>query len=110
MINVPHFFSDGAMFQADSQFTLSGVCNPGTGVICTVLDKSDKAVFSAEAVSDSEGKFSLCVKTEPASFDEYRISLVCGSEEKTIAGVLFGEVWLASGQSNMELQNAFIVG
>lgn len=110
MINVPHFFSDGALFQADSQFELSGVCNPVTGVVCTIFDKADTPVFSAETLSDAEGKFSLCVKTSPASFDEYKISLVCGNEEKTIAGVMFGEVWLASGQSNMELQNAFIVG
>lgn len=34
----------------------------------------------------------------------YTLKVTCGQEEKTFVNVAYGEVWLAGGQSNMELE------
>ncbi len=109
MITVSHFFSDNALFQADSVLTLSGNCVPNVKVTLKLLSATS-VISSAETISDSKGSFKVTVSTPKPSYDEYSLSLVCGDEEKTISHVLFGELWLASGQSNMEMANAQIIG
>ena len=111
MIEISHVFSDGALYQADSELTLWGLCEPYANVACKIYkDEAECHVSLSESRADADGRFSVTVNTPAPSFDEYKISLVCGFDEKIIQNVLFGEVWLASGQSNMELQNVFIVG
>lgn len=110
MITVPYFFSDNAIFQSSSVLTLNGKCEPDANVLLKIVDKDNTVLFSSVDVSNAYGAFSLTVKTPAPSFDEYTVVLECGAEKKIISNVLFGEVWLASGQSNMELQNSQILG
>lgn len=110
MITVPYFFSDNAIFQSSSVLTLNGKCEPDANVLLEIVDKNNTALFSSVDVANAYGAFSLTVKTPAPSFDEYTVVLECGAEKKSISNVLFGEVWLASGQSNMELQNSQILG
>jgi hypothetical protein len=57
----------------------------------------------AETVADAEGKWSLHIKTPKCSSGQW-IEVLSGREDDKIriSNVLVGEVWLASGQSNME--------
>src|SRR6187399_2136918 len=50
--------------------------------------------------ADSDGAFSCLLPPLPGG-GPYTLS-VAGSEQRVLEDVLFGEVWLASGQSNME--------
>ena len=52
--------------------------------------------------ADAEGFWILPVQTLPASYDAHSITISCKKEVKELTNILFGEVWLCSGQSNME--------
>ncbi len=56
-----------------------------------------------EAATDDEGRWNVAVATPAASYDTYSIKFEDGRADKTINGVLAGEVWFCSGQSNMEM-------
>ena len=40
---------------------------------------------------------------QPASFDPVNITATSGAATVTLANVLFGDVWVCSGQSNMQM-------
>ena len=65
-----------------------------------VVEASWKA--SAYAVTDSTGSWSLLLKTVKAG-GPYEITASDGDTSVTLHDVLLGEVWLCSGQSNMEM-------
>ena len=50
---------------------------------------------------DDRGRWSLQLPT-PARGERGAVELVCGDASQQLRDVLFGDVWLASGQSNME--------
>lgn len=50
----------------------------------------------------ADGRFLLTFEAPAGGYDEYEIRLFQNGElVQTLSGVVFGEVWLASGQSNM---------
>ena len=55
-----------------------------------------------KAKADAEGFWMLPVQTLAASYDAHTITISCKKEVKELKNILFGEVWLCSGQSNME--------
>ena len=97
-------FSDGALLLCDAVTDLYGVGDPGKAV-CAELIRNGKTVSSAEAVCGADGHFSVPVNGEAASFDEYSLLVTCGEESVTVNNVLFGELWLTAGQSNMAMPN-----
>ena len=52
--------------------------------------------------ADAEGFWTLPVETYAASFDPHTITITCKKEIAVLENVVFGEVWLCAGQSNME--------
>lgn len=55
-----------------------------------------------EATADSDGRWSVSVDTPGGSFRKHTITISDG-EPVTLKNVLVGEVWLAAGQSNMQM-------
>ncbi len=108
MFTLQKIFTDGALFQADASLIIHGKAGADAEITGKIFRESG-LVSSASTVADSDGSFSLELKTPSASFEKYEISLHCGACgcDYTMHDVLFGELWLASGQSNMELSNSF---
>ena len=52
--------------------------------------------------ANEEGLWILPVQTLGASYDAHSIVIKAGKEVKELTNILFGEVWLCAGQSNME--------
>lgn len=52
--------------------------------------------------ANDEGLWILPVETQAASFDSHTITISCKKEVVVLENVVFGEVWLCAGQSNME--------
>lgn len=105
MIKLKNMFSDGALFQANSVLEIKGVALNDKAERSVDIVLSGKVFVGASTTADSCGRFSVKIKTPCASFDEYDLTVKCGGEEKTVKNILFGELWLASGQSNMEMRN-----
>jgi len=106
MIQLQHIFSDNAVFQAKSNITVNGKTEAKSKI--TGVIKRDEVAIQSQTVSDENGAFHLEINTPEASFDTYNIEISNENNDKIeIKNVLFGEVWIASGQSNMELSNFF---
>lgn len=107
MITLPHVFASGALFQQNAPLTLHGHTDAHAALQATLTHGND--TFSTAAVTaDAEGKFSFTLSAPAASLDEHwTITITCGDETITFDDILFGELWLASGQSNMEMSNHF---
>lgn len=69
----------------------------------TVKVKTSWDEKSYTAKVDGQGVWKVSVTTPEASYRHHRISVRCGKESCDISDVLVGEVWVASGQSNMEM-------
>lgn len=55
------------------------------------------------SIADAEGNWLISIKTPKASYDTHSITISEGKDKMTVNNILIGEVWLASGQSNMEM-------
>lgn len=98
-LRLASLFTDHVVLQRNQHNPLWGWDEPGQSIVVTVEGaKFEKATLSTSA--DSEGRFEVTLPVLPG-VGPYRIH-VKGSREKVITDVAVGEVWLASGQSNME--------
>jgi sialate O-acetylesterase len=96
-VTLPQFFSDNMVLQQQSECNIWGWVEPGTRVCITT--SWDKKGHNVQA--NKYGLFSLKVKT-PKAGGPYFI----GFKDKDyvqISNVMIGEVWICSGQSNMEM-------
>ena len=92
-------FTDHMVFQRDKKVPVWGTADPGESV--TVEFAGQKKSVKAGA----DGKWRVNLDSLPAS-EEGRTLTVTGSATKTAIkcdDVLVGEVWLCSGQSNMDI-------
>lgn len=96
-LTLPNYISDNMIVQQNSTFTFKGHSTPGSKV-------SIRAGWESkchDTKADANGSFSITLPTPPAG-GPYSITVSDGKESKTIENVLSGEVWICSGQSNME--------
>lgn len=91
--------SDGMVLQQQADARIWGTAEPGKEV--TVLTSWNGEEYSTQASKD--GKWAVKVPTPTASYDKYCLTIKSGLETEIINDVLVGEVWMASGQSNMEM-------
>lgn len=105
MLVLSNVFSDKALFLHSAPLTVSGGCGSGAVVTLTLCRDRDDEVAVYTARETSNGKFSITFNTPPASFDTYTLTVSDGEDCRVMREVLFGELWLATGQSNMELSN-----
>ncbi|MCQ2537278.1 MAG: sialate O-acetylesterase [Lachnospiraceae bacterium] len=108
-------FSDHAVFQRNQPVRIFGECPTGSFVTATLLHKNKWAAAgecfskpSEKVMSPLNEEFLITLKPQEAGTD-YSLTITCkfpdGHEEtKTFSDIAFGEVWLAGGQSNMELE------
>jgi len=91
---VNQMFGSGMVLQRDIDNAIWGWAKPGTNVTVTI------GTETFTGVSDIDGKWKIGIGKHSAG-EPYNISVVAGVETVNITDVLFGDVWLCSGQSNM---------
>ena len=89
-------FSDDAVLQRDRAIPIWGWAAPGQSVEV----KLDERNFSVRA--DASGRWMARVGPF-ASGGPHTLSVSAGGQSLTRRNILFGDVWLCSGQSNMEM-------
>jgi len=94
-LSLPSFFSDHMVLQRNDHATIWGKADPGT--LVTVHFKG----LTATAKANKEGKWGTRIKIGKADSKGSDILITAGDDKHTIKDVLVGEVWFASGQSNM---------
>jgi len=97
-IELPALLSSGAVLQRDARVELWGTAPPGA----TVSIEASWTDAPIAVSIDTDGRFSAFVATGAAG-GPHRVEFSApGCEPVVLDDLVFGEVWLASGQSNME--------
>jgi len=94
---LPSVFSDNMVLQQQSDVALWGKAEPGKKVTVSASWMKSKVVVRA----GDDGKWSTTVQT-PTAGGPYEITFNDG-DRLTLNNVLIGEVWICSGQSNMQM-------
>ncbi len=92
-------FNDGAVLQCEMPVNVWGSADPGGTVMVAFASQKKTAVAS------DDGKWQVQLDPMPASSEPRKMTVVSsiGNQKSEIGNVLVGEVWLASGQSNMAM-------
>ena len=95
------YWQNGTVIQQNIPYKIWGWEEKTDVVSVTLIRESDSAVLEQASASVENGCFSAVLQPRPGSLDRYRLE-IRGRETITLADICFGEVWLTSGQSNME--------
>lgn len=90
-------FSDNAVLQCEKSLPIWGECSANTKVVISLNND-----LLANGMSDNDGHWTLQLPAQNASFTPKKIHISTKKDTLILDNILFGEVWLASGQSNME--------
>ncbi|MBS1600096.1 MAG: beta galactosidase jelly roll domain-containing protein [Bacteroidetes bacterium] len=95
-VQLPKIFGDNMVLQRDQSVPIWGWAEAGEKI--TVQFNQQKK----EAKADKNGKWMVKLDAEPAG-GPFQL-IVSGKNTISFSNVLIGEVWICSGQSNMEFQ------
>jgi len=93
-VKVPSIFGDHMILQQDATLPVWGVAEAGEKVTVTVAGKA------ATATAGADGKWRVNLPALPQTNTPLTMT-IAGKNTLTFEDVLVGEVWFASGQSNM---------
>ena len=96
-LKLPAIFSDNMVLQQNSLVTFWGLAEAGEKVEI-VTDWGE----SVSTFSDQNSEWKVKIRT-PESSGPFNIQISAANKTIRIQNVLIGEVWLCSGQSNMEM-------
>ena len=97
-VTLPSFFGDNMVLQQQTECRLWGTADKNKTV--TVKTSWDNKTYRTKA--DADGHWEARIQTAAAG-GPYTVTLSDG-ESLTLNNILLGEVWICSGQSNMEMQ------
>lgn len=94
-VNLPDVLSSSMVLQGGQAVKIWGTAEPGESVKVSFAGQTQTAQTGAD------GKWQVSLKPMPASSASGTMT-ISGKNTITLNDVLVGEVWIASGQSNME--------
>lgn len=95
-LKLPAIIGDHMVLQQQQANPIWGWDNPGTKVTVTFAGKSYNATAGAD------GKWTVKLAAQPANKTPQTLAIVSGATKRDVQDVLIGEVWMCSGQSNMQ--------
>ena len=94
-LSLPAIYSDHMVIQRDKPFYLHGKANAGRKITAILGKEKLRATVAAD------GSWHMSFKPLQASHKPLTLTVTDGDTTLTLIDILVGEVWLASGQSNM---------
>ena len=96
-------FSDQMVLQREQPLPIWGQAAPGSVVKLHLLDDQGVTITSAsgEVMADGNGDWQITLPALPAA-GPLQMVVTTDRQQITLKDVWLGDVWLASGQSNME--------
>ena len=95
-IRLPSIIGDHMVLQQKQANPIWGWDTPGTAITVTFAGQSKSTVADA-----STGRWMVKLDSLPANAEPAAL-VIKGTNERTVQDVLVGEVWMCSGQSNMQ--------
>lgn len=99
-IFLPSLISDGMILQQDSNVKLWGRSDSQD----TIYISPSWTSYVYKVCPNKNGFWNIEVRTNKADFKRYSLYFLQNSYSLNINNILFGEVWLCSGQSNMQMK------
>lgn len=96
-LQLPEIYSDNMVLQHGQALPLHGIANAGTKITVTIGKQQ------LNTTADSNGKWQVTLAPLAAK-ETYTLQITAGKEKRVFKNVVAGEVWLCSGQSNMEFE------
>ncbi|MNS34138.1 hypothetical protein D3C72_662610 [compost metagenome] len=96
-VTLPNVFSDNMVLQRNTEVTIWGWANPQEEVIIT--PSWNNQAYKTKA--SNQARWEIVIPT-PKEGGPYTIAIK-GYNEIVLKNILIGEVWICSGQSNMEM-------
>ena len=96
-LQLPEIYSDNMVLQHGQSLPLQGIANAGTKITVTIGNQQ------LNTTADSNGKWQVTLAPLAAK-ETYTLQITAGKEKRIFKNVVAGEVWLCSGQSNMEFE------
>ncbi|MDB6127425.1 MAG: Sialate O-acetylesterase, partial [Verrucomicrobia bacterium] len=93
-VTLAPLFRDHAVLQSGRPLPVWGKADPGERVTVEFMHQR------AASVADASGRWKVSIAALPPSSTPEKM-IVSGKNSVTVSDILVGEVWLASGQSNM---------
>ena len=91
------------LFAQNKDAVFAGVATAGAEITAELFGADGTLVTSGKAQANADGTFEVSFVSPSGSYDEYTVILSENSTEfARLENVVFGELWLASGQSNMQ--------
>ncbi len=94
-LTVNKLFRSGAVLQRDASVPVWGTATSGAMVTIS-LDQDEQSVRA-----DSDGSWLATLEPRPAG-GPHRLIVATDTDTLVAANIMYGDVWIASGQSNME--------
>lgn len=99
-LRVSNLFSDHMVLQQNQPIRVWGWADPSTSVTVGLTNGQNSTAFAVQA--DENGKWIAELASKQADGKPYGLWVHSGEEKIEFKDVMIGEVWICSGQSNME--------
>jgi sialate O-acetylesterase len=96
-VRVPAVFTDHMVLQREMKLPIWGWADPGETVSVSFLNQHKSVI------ADSAGRWRVLLDPVPASATP-EVLTIAGRNTVSVSDVLVGDVWICSGQSNMQLR------
>ncbi len=96
-IEMPKVFTDNMVLQQNTGVNVWGKSDPGAKIVVTGSWGTNTSCKAGD-----DGKWMASLPTTKAG-GPYELTISSGTISKTFKNVMLGEVWICSGQSNMEM-------
>ena len=93
-VQLPVLFQSNMVLQRDKNCAVWGTADPKEKITLHVKDRSYKTV------ADKNGNWKIIIPAQPAG-GPFQI-IISGINTLTLDNILFGDVWVCGGQSNMQ--------
>jgi len=103
-LKMPSFFANGAVLPRDTALTLYGMVRPGASISVELDSKT------YTTIADADGNWEVTADAISVENNPYTMTVTSSTNETlTFVDILAGDVWLCSGQSNMDMSlNQFV--
>ncbi len=96
-------YGDGMLFQQKEDVIIAGNAASGAEIICEVRNSGGNVTVKTKDYANKKGGFTVRFKAPAGGYENFTLTFYeNGVAFRTLNDVAFGELWLSSGQSNMQ--------
>lgn len=98
-----NIYGDGMLFEQNKPAVFAGTANEGSEITAELYTADGTLFAKGSSAAKADGTFAVSFLSPSGGYEEYTVILKENSAEfAKLSNVVFGELWLSSGQSNMQ--------